>query len=81
MTTVLTTHHHHDHAGGNLRLLQLMGVKEGEIKVVGGDQSLQALNHLVADKERLQVMNYSLNNVTIFVILFLKKHSRLVEST
>lgn len=58
MTTILTTHHHGDHAGGNERMLQLMGAKQGQIKVVGGDKSLQALNHQVKDNEKLQVRKF-----------------------
>ena len=56
LTTVLTTHHHGDHAGGNNRLLELMGASKGQIKVVGGDKSLQALNHQVKDNDKLQVI-------------------------
>ncbi len=56
LTTILTTHHHYDHAGGNNRMLQLMGAHTGQIKVVGGDASLQALNHQVKDNEKLQVI-------------------------
>lgn len=56
LTTVLTTHHHGDHAGGNNRLLEMMGARKGQIKVVGGDKSLEALNHQVKDNEKLQVM-------------------------
>ena len=58
LTTILTTHHHGDHAGGNERMLQLMDAKQGQIKVVGGDKSLQALNHQVKDNEKLQVRKF-----------------------
>lgn len=56
LTTILTTHHHSDHAGGNNKMLQLMGAEKGQIKVVGGDKSLQALDHQVQDNEKLQVI-------------------------
>jgi hydroxyacylglutathione hydrolase len=56
LTTILTTHHHYDHAGGNDKMLELMGSGKSQIKVVGGDQSLQALNHQVKDNEKLQVI-------------------------
>ena len=55
LTTILTTHHHADHAGGNNRMLALMKAEKGQIKVVGGDKSLQGLNHEVKDNEQLQV--------------------------
>lgn len=54
---ILTTHHHMDHAGGNHRLLKLMKAEQGQIRVVGADSSLQALNHPVNDNEQLQVMS------------------------
>ena len=57
LTTILTTHYHADHAGGNHKMLQLMGARQGQIKVVGGDRSLQALTHPVRDNERFQVRN------------------------
>jgi hypothetical protein len=37
-------------------MLELMGADKGQIKVVGGDKSLQALNHQVKDNEKLQVI-------------------------
>ena len=55
LTTVLTTHHHADHAGGNDKLLELMGAGKGQIQVVGGDPSLQGLTQPVNDNEKLQV--------------------------
>ena len=55
MTTILTTHHHYDHAGGNSKMLELMG-DQSQIKVVGGDESLQALTHKVNDNEKLKVI-------------------------
>ena len=33
-----------------------MGADKGQIKVVGGDKSLQALTHPVKDNEKLQVI-------------------------
>jgi len=55
LTTILTTHHHYDHAGGNEKMLELMDADKGQIKVVGGDQSLLALNHQVKDNEKLKI--------------------------
>ncbi|CAF0844245.1 unnamed protein product [Rotaria sordida] len=55
LTTILTTHHHYDHAGGNNKMLELMGAEKGQIKVVGGDESLQGLTHLVQDNEKIQI--------------------------
>ncbi len=56
LTTILTTHHHGDHAGGNNKMLELIGAEKDQIKVVGGDKSLQALTHAVKDNEKLQVI-------------------------
>jgi len=39
-------------------MLELMGADKGQIKVVGGDKSLQALNHQVKDNEKLQVIEF-----------------------
>jgi len=33
-----------------------MGAEKDQIKVVGGDKSLQALTHAVKDNEKLQVI-------------------------
>ncbi|CAF1912057.1 unnamed protein product [Rotaria magnacalcarata] len=55
LTTVLTTHHHGDHAGGNNRLLRLMGAANGRIKVTGADPSLQGLNYRVKDNEKIKI--------------------------
>ncbi|CAF2152842.1 unnamed protein product [Rotaria magnacalcarata] len=55
LTTILTTHHHYDHAGGNTKMLTLMGTDKGQIKVVGGDISLQGLTHSVTDNEKLKI--------------------------
>lgn len=56
LTTILTTHHHYDHAGGNSKMLELMGAEQDQIKVVGGDKTLQALTHQVTDNEKIQVI-------------------------
>jgi hypothetical protein len=37
-------------------MLELMGADKGQIKVIGGDKSLQALNHQVKDNEKLKVI-------------------------
>ena len=37
-------------------MLELMGAEKGHIKVVGGDKSLQALNHPVNDMDKLKVL-------------------------
>ncbi|CAF0730074.1 unnamed protein product [Adineta ricciae] len=55
LTTILTTHHHYDHAGGNSKMLEMMGAEKDQIQVVGGDKSLQALTHPVKDNEKLQI--------------------------
>jgi hydroxyacylglutathione hydrolase len=68
LTTILTTHHHYDHAGGNSKMLELMGANQGQIKVVGGDQSLQALSHQVKDNEKLKVIQYFRSTQIVFVL-------------
>jgi hydroxyacylglutathione hydrolase len=45
---VLTTHHHWDHAGGNTGLLGLLG---RSVPVYGGDERIDAVSHLLKDKE------------------------------
>jgi hypothetical protein len=39
-------------------MLELMGAAKGEIKVVGGDRSLEALTHSVKDNEKLKVIRF-----------------------
>lgn len=56
LSAILTTHHHYDHAGGNQKLLDLMGEEKNQIKVFGGDKLLQALTNPVTDNEKLQVI-------------------------
>jgi hydroxyacylglutathione hydrolase len=55
LKTILTTHHHYDHAGGNNKMFKMMGNENGQIQVVGGDQTLQGLTHPVKDNDVLQV--------------------------
>jgi metal-dependent hydrolase (beta-lactamase superfamily II) len=69
--SVLTTHHHADHAGGNNRLLRLMGAANGRIKVTGADPSLQGLNHRVKDNEKIKVAWFFLKNSFILLQLSL----------
>jgi hydroxyacylglutathione hydrolase len=52
LSTILTTHHHWDHAGGNEGMLTAAG---RELRVVGGDQRIPALNHPVSDGDVLQL--------------------------
>lgn len=49
LSTVLTTHHHWDHAGGNEGLVTQAG---HELRVVGGDERIPALTHVVRDGDR-----------------------------
>lgn len=44
---VLTTHHHWDHAGGNEEMLGLIG----KVPVYGGDERIQAVSHLLKDRD------------------------------
>jgi len=51
LTTVLTTHHHWDHAGGNEKLIDIVGKKE----VVGGDDRIGALTRKVGHGDKLKI--------------------------
>ncbi|GFS07035.1 hydroxyacylglutathione hydrolase, mitochondrial [Elysia marginata] len=51
LTTVLTTHHHWDHAGGNEKLIKIVGPKE----VVGGDSRIGALTRKVGHGDELKI--------------------------
>ena len=48
-------------------MLTLMGTDKGQVKVIGGDKSLQGLTHSVTDNEKLKVIYLLLNRE--------KKHS------
>lgn len=52
LSTILTTHHHWDHAGGNEKMVAAAG---GELRVVGGDERIPALNHMVRDGDCIKV--------------------------
>ncbi|ESO99220.1 hypothetical protein LOTGIDRAFT_173766 [Lottia gigantea] len=51
LTSVLTTHHHWDHAGGNDKLIELMGKKT----VYGGDDRIGALTNKVQHGDKFQI--------------------------
>jgi len=53
ITTVLTTHHHWDHSGGNGKIAAAIQ----DIKVVGGDTRIEALNHQVGNGDIVQISN------------------------
>lgn len=52
LTTVLTTHHHWDHAGGNK---ELVSTYDKPLKVVGGDERVDALTQLVGHGDTLTI--------------------------
>lgn len=52
LSTILTTHHHWDHAGGNEGMVTAAG---RDLRVVGGDERIPALNHRVRDGDSLQL--------------------------
>lgn len=52
LSTILTTHHHWDHAGGNEGMVAAAG---RDLRVVGGDERIPALSHMVRDGDSLQL--------------------------
>ncbi|XP_068243146.1 hydroxyacylglutathione hydrolase, mitochondrial isoform X2 [Palaemon carinicauda] len=52
LTTVLTTHHHWDHAGGNKQLVSLF---DKPLKVLGGDDRIEALTQKVTHGDSFKV--------------------------
>ncbi|KAG8224909.1 hypothetical protein J437_LFUL006267 [Ladona fulva] len=61
LTTVLTTHHHWDHAGGNKNLVKMAVGNEGgpELRVMGGDDRIEALTHKVSHGEEFNLGSLS----------------------